>query len=379
MPSRTDTAATTAENWLAQFERVLAGPNDVLLKNLFHADSHWRDVLALTWRIRTVSGVDTILRELKAHVGRARPTLFRTNDPHHVAPRHVTRAGTDTIEAIFTFETAEGRGSGVLRLTPDVNDGNTLKAWTLLTALDEIKGHEEQTREITASGQGLFTRFSGPQLARPQESCRRVCRPRSRRARCRRRTGRALDRRTPHSIAGRHADRRSRTAHRRQLAQPLSRAGPAQPNARQPPSVHALSTELGRPIFPKTKLPLGSRLMWKAWSSTIGRPPNSRAARTTKKRGDGLSCSAVRTAQSGRCTRGTSSWPPESAVFRAFRIFRRCATSAALFSTPANRATARRGEARKSLSSARAIAATILRRTCTRAEQRSRSFNAVRP
>ena len=49
------------------------------------------------------------------------------------------------------------------------------------------------------------------------------------------------------------------------------------------------------------------------------------------------------------------------------------------FCTPANTTTARRGRARESLSSARAIAATISRRTCTRAGRGSRSFNAVRP
>jgi hypothetical protein len=47
MLSRTETIATIVENWLSQFERVLAEPDDVLLKTLFHADSHWRDVLAL--------------------------------------------------------------------------------------------------------------------------------------------------------------------------------------------------------------------------------------------------------------------------------------------------------------------------------------------
>ena len=129
MLARTETIATFAANWLAQFERALAEPDDVLLKTLFHPDSHWRDVLALTWHIRTVSGLDAILRELKAHAGRANPTGFRT-DPHRTAPREVTRAGTKAIEAIFRFETAEGHGSGVLRLTPDANDGNALKAWT---------------------------------------------------------------------------------------------------------------------------------------------------------------------------------------------------------------------------------------------------------
>jgi hypothetical protein len=54
--TETESAAAAAENWLAQFERALAEPDDVLLKTLFHADSYWRDVLALTWRIKTVEG-----------------------------------------------------------------------------------------------------------------------------------------------------------------------------------------------------------------------------------------------------------------------------------------------------------------------------------
>src|SRR5262245_44583129 len=102
MLATTETTAAIAENWLAEFERALAEPDDISLRTLFHPDSHWRDVLALTWRIRTVNGLDAILRELKAHVGRANPTGFRT-DPHRTAARHVTRAGTNAIEAIFKF------------------------------------------------------------------------------------------------------------------------------------------------------------------------------------------------------------------------------------------------------------------------------------
>ena len=52
----------------------------------FNADSYWRDLLALTWRIRTVNGADAILRGLKAHVGSARPAAFRI-DLLAVAPR----------------------------------------------------------------------------------------------------------------------------------------------------------------------------------------------------------------------------------------------------------------------------------------------------
>jgi len=160
MLARTDMITTTVENWLTQFERALAIPDDAVLKTLFHADSHWRDLLALTWHIGTVSGLDAILRELRAHVGPANPTDFRT-DPYRTAPRHVTRTGTKAIEAIFRFDTTQGHGSGVLRLTPDANDGNTLKAWTLLTALDEIKGFEERVGRARPDGKSYSREFRG--------------------------------------------------------------------------------------------------------------------------------------------------------------------------------------------------------------------------
>ena len=161
MLARSESLATIVENWLAKFEMALTGRDDALLKTLFHPDSHWRDVLALTWHIGTVNGIDAILRELKAHCGRARPAGFRTAH-HRTAPRHVTRAGTDAVEAIFSFETAEGCGSGVLRLTPDENDRNALKAWTLLTALDEIKGFEEQTGRSRPVGMAYSRDFRSP-------------------------------------------------------------------------------------------------------------------------------------------------------------------------------------------------------------------------
>src|ERR1700710_1425827 len=133
MLDRTDDIAIAADNWLARFESALAEPGGGLLKTLFHQDSHWRDVLALSWDIQTVSGADAILRELSVHAGRAEPAGFAI-DPDPDATRKVTRAGTNAIEAMFKFETAIGRGSGIVRLVPDADDDNALKAWTLLTA-----------------------------------------------------------------------------------------------------------------------------------------------------------------------------------------------------------------------------------------------------
>src|SRR6266481_5275369 len=161
MLDRTDDISIATENWLAQFETALTTRDDVLLKTLFHPDSYWRDVLALSWNIQTLNGADAILTELKAQAGRARPASFAI-DPDRAAPRKVMRAGTNAIEAIFKFETAQGRGSGILRLVPDTGDNNTIKAWTLLTALDELKGFEEQLGISRARGHAYSRDFRGP-------------------------------------------------------------------------------------------------------------------------------------------------------------------------------------------------------------------------
>ena len=48
----------------------------------------------------------------------------------------MTRAGTHAIEAIFKFETARAAAAACCGSIPTA--GGTLKAWTLLTALDEL-------------------------------------------------------------------------------------------------------------------------------------------------------------------------------------------------------------------------------------------------
>ena len=159
--AKTDTIASIVEDWLSQFEEALAVPGQARLKTLFHAESYWRDVLALTWHLKTVSGSDAIWRELAMHAARARPTGFKI-DQDRTAPRKVTRAGTDAIEAIFSFETAEGRGSGVLRLTAAGKEGNAFKAWTLLTSLDEIKGHEERLGRLRPQARPMLAIFADP-------------------------------------------------------------------------------------------------------------------------------------------------------------------------------------------------------------------------
>jgi putative flavoprotein involved in K+ transport len=160
MLAEIDSEATLAERWLLRFEQALTRGDAGLLEPLFHRDSHWRDVLALGWDIKTLSGREHFLGPLGSDAQRSRPHHFALSR-ERTPPRVVTRSGIRAIEAIFRFETAFGRGSGVLRLTPA--DGSAEpKAWTLLTALDELKGYEERSGRGRTSGKAHSRDFRGP-------------------------------------------------------------------------------------------------------------------------------------------------------------------------------------------------------------------------
>ncbi|MBR0840284.1 NAD(P)-binding domain-containing protein [Bradyrhizobium liaoningense] len=160
MLDRTQDISVAAQAWLDQFERVLGESDAAALHRLFLPDSFWRDVLALSWNLQTIAGRDAITQELTLLASKAAPINFKIAS-NRAPPRWVTRAGTNNIEAMFDFETAIGRGSGIVRLVPDGPD-DRLKAWTLLTALDELKGFEEQLGSSRPRGQAYSRDFRGP-------------------------------------------------------------------------------------------------------------------------------------------------------------------------------------------------------------------------
>jgi cation diffusion facilitator CzcD-associated flavoprotein CzcO len=161
MLAGTDTLAAIANDWLSKLEHALGGGDDRLLQSLFLPDSHWRDLLALTWGIRTLSGRNALVPGLEKYSKEAKPRNLRV-DPARTPPRYATRAGTSAVEAIFSFETAVGRCSGVVRLMPDAQDRDTPKAWTLLTSLEAINGHEERVGKLRPAGQSYSRDFGGP-------------------------------------------------------------------------------------------------------------------------------------------------------------------------------------------------------------------------
>jgi putative flavoprotein involved in K+ transport len=123
-------AAIRVDAWLGRFEAALVAGDVEAAARLFAAQSFWRDLIAFTWNLKTVEGPAGVADLLRSTLGHTAPRGFRI-DPAEPA----VEAGGLT-EAWILFETAVGRGRGHLRLQGDA-------AWTLLTALTELKGHEE--------------------------------------------------------------------------------------------------------------------------------------------------------------------------------------------------------------------------------------------
>jgi putative flavoprotein involved in K+ transport len=133
----TDGAPARAERWLTEFQRALDGRDVQAASALFGEQSYWRDLVAFTWNITTVEGPSGVADLLTATCEHAAPSNFRTTEEP---------TETDGVTEVWlAFETAVGRGSGLLRLV----DGT---AFTLLTTLDELKGHEEPLSERRPKG-----------------------------------------------------------------------------------------------------------------------------------------------------------------------------------------------------------------------------------
>ena len=138
-PETTGSPAQRTDAWLAAFEDALTARDVDRAAGMFAATSFWRDLIAFTWNITTVEGPDGVRDLLATTLEGTDPRGFRTTEEPTEAD------GTTT--AWIEFETAVGRGRGLLRLQEEGT-----KAFTLLTTLYELKGHEEPLRERRPMG-----------------------------------------------------------------------------------------------------------------------------------------------------------------------------------------------------------------------------------
>ena len=138
-PGTTGSPADRTDAWLAAFEDALTARDVDSAAGMFAATSFWRDLVAFTWNITTVEGPDGVRDLLGATLETTDPRGFRTTEE----PTEADGVTTAWIE----FETAVGRGRGHLRLQEEGSE-----AFTLLTTLYELKGHEEPLRERRPMG-----------------------------------------------------------------------------------------------------------------------------------------------------------------------------------------------------------------------------------
>ncbi len=126
----------TFTGWLDAFGSALESGDIDGAAALFGDESYWRDLVSFTWNIKTVEGPDGVRDLLEHTLANVQPSNFEI-----VGEANEADGVTD---GWFNFETAVGRGHGQLRIVGG-------KAFTFLTTLVELKGHEEAkgvTREM---------------------------------------------------------------------------------------------------------------------------------------------------------------------------------------------------------------------------------------
>ena len=138
---QTTTATERATAWFGALEAALTAQDVAAAADLFATESYWRDLVAFSWNLTTVEHREGVSELLEST---ARATAARS-----FALSEEATEEDGVITAWFTFETAVGRGRGLARLVTE--DGED-RAWTFLTTLYELKGHEEPRGEYRPKG-----------------------------------------------------------------------------------------------------------------------------------------------------------------------------------------------------------------------------------
>lgn len=160
---RAEQARRSAASWLSAFEAALASRDPLQIGALFHEDCHWRDVLAFTWHLTPEAGRQNVASRLASEQTRTGAHGFHL-PPGRRPPRNVKRLGIESVEAIFEFKTADGRGAGIIRLSPELDSGE-MKAWLLSTTLEALDGHEEKIGANRPTGAAYSRNFGGDNWA----------------------------------------------------------------------------------------------------------------------------------------------------------------------------------------------------------------------
>ncbi|KAI0006773.1 hypothetical protein F4779DRAFT_594961 [Xylariaceae sp. FL0662B] len=149
-PDKSVDATTVASNVIDTLNKGLEQHDHKAIADLFLENGYWRDHLTLTWDLRTVKGRKKITSFLDN--GHNLVKVDIDHSPPNHGPKIVPMRLDGSVEGILFFvivTTKYGSGRGVARL---IQDKGEWKIWTLLTSLDELRGHEEPLGPKRGSG-----------------------------------------------------------------------------------------------------------------------------------------------------------------------------------------------------------------------------------
>lgn len=152
-----DQAATLAREWVRAFDTALCDGSPGLLDSVLESDASWRDIVAITWDIRSVQGREPLRQLARRCAATVTPGSWRISERR--APEFVVRGGRKVVEALIDFETADGQGEGVVRLVPH---GDGARAYTVMTALRGLKARPERIGENRPNNSDLGAAFGKP-------------------------------------------------------------------------------------------------------------------------------------------------------------------------------------------------------------------------
>ena len=144
--------ATVAKEWLETFAAFISLKEIDGILRIVCEDALWRDILALTWDIRTFDGATRIRQFLSDRLSISKMQRFKPKGPPVLQKPAPDLAW---IVAMFEFENDVGLCSGVVRLVP-TSDGKW-RAYTIFTNLEDLKSYPEligahRSHEVLSSG-----------------------------------------------------------------------------------------------------------------------------------------------------------------------------------------------------------------------------------
>ena len=140
----TSTPAAHAQAMLDQLNAALARRDTQAAAELFADECYWRDLVLLTWNLKTLEGRAAIRQMLDAQLDAASPVVFS------LSPGETVDEADGVVSAWIDIDTRLIAGHGHIR----IQDG---RIWTLLTTAQELKGHEEplNTRRPMGAEHGI--------------------------------------------------------------------------------------------------------------------------------------------------------------------------------------------------------------------------------